>query len=161
MLDRGDLVDPETDRGRRGGPGRDAVGDVGGRPDRLARHDDEPRVEGAVVDGDAVEALADLEIDALPVVLEGDPASVGPQLEARPAEDEGAMRVVLEFLLGVDPAADPDVARRPGRQRPGLADADRPRRGEQAPDPIARSVGPQDEDAGDERDEPGDEGDQG
>ena len=107
-------------RSRTGGvgrrAGRDAVGDVGGGADRFARHDHEPGVERRVVDGDPVEAVADLEADTLAAVLEGDPAAVAPHLETRPAEDERPMRVVLEVVLGVDPAADPDVAR-PGRRR--------------------------------------------
>ena len=44
-----------------------------------------------------------------------DPAVVAAELEARPAEDERAVGVVLELVLGIDPAADPDVAR-PGRR---------------------------------------------
>ena len=46
VLDRRDLVDPQPDRGRRWGPRRDAVGDVGGGPDRFARDDDEARCRG-------------------------------------------------------------------------------------------------------------------
>ena len=113
VLDRRDLLDPQPDRRLRPRPGRDAVGDVGGRADRFARDDDEPDVERRVVDGDRVEALADLERHALPVVLERHPAAVAPELEAGPPEDERAMGVVLELVLGVDPAADLDVARRP------------------------------------------------
>ena len=65
-----------------------------------------------VVDDDPLEAVADLESDALAPVLEGDPAAIATHLEPGPPEDERAVRVVLELVLGVDPAADPDVARR-------------------------------------------------
>ena len=136
VLDRRDLLDPEADRCRRIGPGRDAVGDVGRRADRFAGHDDQPRVERGVIDGDPVETFAHLEVDALAPVLERDPAPVGPQLQARPAKDERTVGVVLELLLGVDPAADPDVAGRPGGQwraprrssPPGVAARRRPTR---------------------------------
>ena len=74
VLDRRDLLDPEPDRGIGRRAGRDAVGDVGGGADRFARHDHEPGVERRVVDDDPLEAVADLERDALPAVLEGDPA---------------------------------------------------------------------------------------
>ena len=81
--------------------------------DRFARHHDEPDIEGGIVDDDPVQAVADLERDAPAVVLEVDPAIVPADLEARPAKDERPVRVVLELVLGVDPAADPDVAWRP------------------------------------------------
>ena len=123
---------------------------------------DQAGVERCVVDRDGVEPLADLEVDPLAAVLERHPAAIGPQLETGPAEDERAMGVVLELVLGVDPAADPDVASGPGRRaRAPRAIVTAPRRRQQPPDPIPRPVGAQDEDTGDERDETGDEGDQG
>ena len=126
VLDRRDLLDPEADRGVGWRAGRDAVGDVGGGADRFAGHDHEPGVEGRVVDGDPVEAVADLELDALAAVLERDPAPIATHLEPGPAEDERPVRVVLELVLGVDPAADPDVAGRAAREAARLGDADRP-----------------------------------
>ena len=56
------------------------------------------------------------------LVLEVDPATVAPELEPRPAKDERPMRVVLELVLGVDPAA------RPGRSAAGPRPAPAPRR---------------------------------
>ena len=74
VLDRRDLLDPEADRGvgRASRPARDPATSAA-VPDRFARDDDEPGVEGGVVDDDPVEAVADLETDPLPAVLEGRP----------------------------------------------------------------------------------------
>ena len=61
VLDRRDLLDQQADRRRRAPSRRDAVGQVGRGPDRFARDDHEPDVERGIVDGDRVEALAELE----------------------------------------------------------------------------------------------------
>ena len=63
-------------------------------------------------------------------------------------------RVILELVVGVDPAGDPDVRRAGPRAAIALASAtvtDRRRR-EQPPDPVRRPEGAQDEPTGDERD---------
>ena len=121
VLDRRDLIDPKADRGGRGGARRDAIGDIRGRPDRFTRDDDQPGIEDAVVDGDRVEAFPDLEVDALAAVLERHPRAVGPELESCAAEDQWPMRLVLELVIGVDPATDPDVPSGPGRKLARLA----------------------------------------
>ena len=56
------------------------VGQVGGGPDRFARHDDEAVVQGVGVDGDPLEALADLERPRLAAVLDRPPAVAVPDL---------------------------------------------------------------------------------
>ena len=78
VLHRRDLLDPQPGRrlGRR--PGRHAIGDVGGRPLRFADDHDEPALERGIVHGDRVEAVADLERDALATIVE-----VGPAARAR------------------------------------------------------------------------------
>ena len=87
-------------------------GDVRGGPDRLARDDDEPGVERGVVDRRSRRGPRGPRTTRSRRSSNDDPRAVGPELEAGPAEDERAMGVVLELVLGVDPAADPDVARR-------------------------------------------------
>ena len=161
MLDRRDLLDAEPDGGLRSGPGRNSIGDVRGGPDRFARHDDEPGVELRVVDDDRLEAVADLESDALAPVLERDPAGVAMQLETGPPEDERAVRVVLELVLGVDTAAHPDVSRGAVRERESLAHTHLRRRGQKTTDTVARPVGAEDQHARRERDDAGDERDEG
>ena len=102
---------------------RHPVGDVGGRPDRFARHDDEPVVERGVVDGDRHRAPRGPRTGR----ARGRPRTTTQsaprrELEPGPAEDERAMGVVLELGLGVDPAADLDVAR-PARRPSARASA--------------------------------------
>jgi hypothetical protein len=70
------------------------------------------------------------------------------------------MVLVLEFVLRVDAALDPDVVGRAGGQRLRFGDADLRCCGEQAAHPIARAVGPEDEDSRGEGDQPGGKGDQ-
>ena len=48
------------------------------------------------------------------------PAATVGELDADPTQHEGAVRVVLELLLGIDPAADRDEPRRSGGQLAGL-----------------------------------------
>ena len=74
VLDRGDVLDAQPDGRGRGRPGRDAVGDVGGGPDRLARHDDEPGVQVGVVDAIDVQPFVDLRTPRPRVVVERAPA---------------------------------------------------------------------------------------
>ena len=111
VLDRGDLFDPQPHRR----VGREVAGPVlhvRRRPDGFAADDDQPAVQRVGVDPDLVQALADLEGDRLAVVLECGPARrTRALLEAGAPVDERTMRVVLEWLLGVDPAVDRDVAR--------------------------------------------------
>src|SRR5580765_380007 len=58
---------------------------------------------------------------------------------------------VLELVLGVDPAVDPDVARATiGGDRQCFGQVDRGRRREQSADPIARSERLEDRDATDD-----------
>ena len=73
MLDRRDLLDQQADRRLGCGPGRHPIDEVGRGPDGFARDDHEPDVERGVVDGDRLEALADLEGHPLPAVLERHP----------------------------------------------------------------------------------------
>ena len=112
MLDRGDLFDAQPYRriGRKvAGP----VQHVRRRPDGFASDDDQPAVQRVRVDPDLVQALVDLEGDRLAVVLECGPARrTRALLKAGAAVNERAVRVVLERLLGVDPARDRDRARR-------------------------------------------------
>ena len=71
------------------------------------------------------------------------------------------MRVVLELLLGIDPAADRDEPRRSGGQLAGLRHRhDRCHR-EEPSDSVIRPECPQDRDADAERDEADDDRDQG
>ena len=99
-------------------------GEVRGPSDRLARHDDQPGIERVDVDRDRVEALVDRERHGLAVVLERPPRPSGPGLEPDPAEDERPVIGVLELVLGVDPAGDPDV--RPVAARGDLVAPPRP-----------------------------------
>ena len=88
------------------------------------------------------QSLVDLERDGLPRVFEGDPAAAAPGLEPGSPEDERAVVEVLELLLGVDPAVDPDVAGPAARRdREGLIEADRRGRGQQPADPETRAEG--------------------
>ena len=119
MLDGRHLLDPQADRACRAPcrPGTRSGTSAAG-PDRLPRDDDEAVVEIASWSmAMRVEALADLEGDGLAcssTVRQPLPCA---RPGSGPAQDERAVRVVLELVLGVDPAADPDVARRPGGQR--------------------------------------------
>ena len=79
--------------------------------DGFARDDDEPDVERGVVDGDRVEALADLERRPAPGRPRTTTHPSRPDLQTGPPEDERAVGVVLELVLGIDPSADLDVAR--------------------------------------------------
>ena len=135
-------------------PLRDAVRHVGGEPDRLARDHDQPGIERVDVDPDRIEALVHGEGDGLTVILEWAPRAARAGLEADPAEDEGAMVGILELVVGIDPARDPDVGSAPGgSDRVGLCHGDHGRGREQAPDPVRRPERAQDETAGDESDE--------
>ena len=116
VLDRRQLLDPQAQRDIRRRAGRDAVGRVGRRPDGLARDDDEPVRDRVVVDGDPVETLAHLEVHGLSLLVDRRPAATVGELDADPSQHEGAVRVVLELLLGIDPAADRDEPRRSGGQ---------------------------------------------
>ena len=127
-------------------PAGHAVGDVGRGPDRFARDDDEARVERGVVDGDRVEALADLERHALAAVLERRPS----RRRAGPGAASGGRRAADARRPRSRPRR--RSGRRPGRSAAGpsasaarLGDADLGRRGEQAPDAVARAVRAQDE----------------
>jgi hypothetical protein len=141
VLDVGDELDHD--------PRRQGVIDVVGCPlaevadhaDRLAGYDDQPRIEGIGVDGDGVEALADLERDRLPDLVEVTPIAALPGLQPGPPEDEGAVIDVLEVGLAVEAARDADECRgaAPG-DLDGLGDADRASRGEEPADPEARAV---------------------
>ena len=125
VLDRGDVLHAEPDRCHRGGPGRDPVGDVGRGPDGFAWHDDQPGIEVGVVDADRVEPFVDLERYGFAPIVERAPARSIAELEPGPAEDERAVGVVLEVGLGIDPAGQPDVARRAARAGEGDALGDR------------------------------------
>jgi hypothetical protein len=127
---------------------------------RPSRHHDEPHVECRIVDVDSVEAVADRERDALPAILERDPALIASQLQAGPPEDERAMGVVLELVLGVDPPTHADVAGRAKGQASGLRDRDLGGRCQESSDPVSRAVGPEDQDTRRERDETGDDRDE-
>ena len=60
---------------------------------------------------------------------------------------------VLELVLGVDPAFDPDVPWDAGRgDRDRVCDRDPRRRGEPASHPVARAEGAQEENPGEHRD---------
>ena len=84
------------------------------RPTRAGRR--RARCRARVVDDDRVEALADLEADRAPGCPRRSPSpSLAADLEARPAEDQRPVGVVLELVLGVDPAV------RPGRSAAGPA----------------------------------------
>ena len=101
-----------------GGPGRDAVGDVGRGADRFARDDDEPGVERGVVDGDPVEAVADLERDPLAAVLEGRPSASSRRTWRRVRrKTSGRWASSSNSSSASIRPADPDVARRTGGQR--------------------------------------------
>ena len=106
------------------GARRDAVGDVGGGPDRFTRDDDQPRVEVGVIDDDPVEAVADLEPDPLAAVLERDPAArrvgAGVASGGRRAADARRPRIRPRNRSGLDP----NVARPAVGQAPRLRDAD-------------------------------------
>ncbi len=72
------------------------------------------------------------------------------------------MGIVLELVLGIDPSVDLDVARpAAGRERSCLGHADLGRGGEQPADAVAGAERLQDEDARGERDEAGDQRDEG
>src|SRR6185437_680252 len=75
----------------------------------------------------------------------------GPRLETRPPEDERSMVSVLELLVGVDAAVDPDV---PAATRRGdlerLGDGHLRGRGQQSSDAVPRSERPEDGSAEDE-----------
>ena len=114
--------------------------------------DDEAVIERAGVDGDAVQALADLERDDLAMLIDRAPPVAVADLHAGAAQDERAMRVVLELVLRVDPTADPDVARRPASQPSSFADRDERGGREQTTDPVARTVAAQDRDPDAKRD---------
>src|SRR4029078_10828765 len=117
---------------------------VGGRAARLARADDEPGIQRCVVNADRVEALADFEPDGLSLILEHPPVAAGPRLETRPPEDERSMVSVLELLVGVDAAVDPDV---PAATRRGdlerLGDGHLRGRGQQSSDAVTRAERPE------------------
>ena len=80
--------------------------------------------------------------------------ATGAGLETDAAEHERAVIGVLELVLGVDPAGDPDVRAPAGRgDLVRLGDRHRGRRREQPADPEGSAEGAQDEAAGDEGDE--------
>ena len=109
MVDRREQLDPQA-RGRlRRRAGRDAIREVRRRPHRLALHHHEAAVERTAVHGDPVHPLADLERDHLALVLECLPAAAAAELQPGAAKHERPVGVVLERLLGVDPAEHPDV----------------------------------------------------
>ena len=128
VLDRRDLLDPQPDRRRRAAvPAGTRSATSAAVPTDSRGTTTRPASSAASSTTIAVEAVADLERHAPRGRPRTDPAAVRvAELEARPAEDERPMGVVLELVLGVDPAADPDVARparRPSATR--LGDADR------------------------------------
>jgi hypothetical protein len=94
-----------------------------------------------------------LEVDRPAVVLERDPAPAVAALEADAAEDERAVGVVLELVVRVDSAADPDVTGRAGGEGDRLRDRDVRRRREQASDAKARTKRPENGDPCTEQDE--------
>ena len=104
-----------------------------------------------MVDGDRVDTLAELEVDCSRVLVDGHPRRAASQLDPGSSKDERAVRIVLELVLGVDPPADRDVARRTGGELPGLGHADRRRGRQQPPDPVARPEAAQHEHPGPER----------
>ena len=111
--------------------------------------DDEARGQPGSVDRQRGQPLADLERHGLDVLLEDRPAAAPAGLEPAASEDERALVLVGEVGLAVDPAVDPDVARRPrGRQALGVLDRRDRRRGQQPPDPVGRSERSQDEGPG-------------
>jgi hypothetical protein len=80
------------------GPGRDAIRHVGRRALGFANDDDEPDVQCRVIDGDRVEALADLEGNTFQAVVEVRPAGSAAQLQPGAAEDQRPMGVVLKSV---------------------------------------------------------------
>ena len=136
MLDRRHLLDPISDHGVWGSSGRHAVGHLGRRPDRLAREHDEALGETRSVDRQGAEAFADLERDALDVVLEDGPAVPVTGLETPAAVDERALVLVREVLCAVEATVDPQIALPPTEgDRLGLLDRGPRGARQQAADP--------------------------
>ena len=153
MLDGRDLLDAEPHGGVRRRARGDPVRSVGGLPHRLARDDDEASVERGMVDGDRLEAVAQLEIDGGGVLVDGHPVRAASQLDPGAAQDERAVGVILELVLGVDAPPDRDVACRAAGQVARLGHADRRGRCQESPDPVARAEAAQHERPRPERDE--------
>ena len=152
MLDGRHLVDAGTDRRVGCDAVRRAIRHVGSPADRFARNHDQAGVEGVDVDTDRVEALVHDKRHGPAMILERSPGSAGSHLEANPPKHERSVGVVLEFVVGIDPAGDPDVGRSAlGRNGVCLGDRDLRRGGEQPPDPVRGPERAQDQAAGDER----------
>ena len=136
MLNRRNLLDPHPRRRRTGRSGRNVVGDLARRAGRFARQNDEPLVKGGMVDGDAVQALSDLERHRVQLILDRFPAPTAPQLQAPPPVDKRPIVLVGNPRESRRPSTlhVADVSSRASRHR--LGDRDPRRCGEQTADAI-------------------------
>jgi len=87
-----------------------------------------------MVDGDAVQAFAQLEVDCLALFVDRPPATPAAELHPDTSQHQRSMGLVLEFVGGVDATLDRDIARRPIGERPGLGDRHHRRDGEDLSD---------------------------
>jgi hypothetical protein len=78
VLDRRHLVDPEAKRCRRRRAGGGAVRCIGDGADGLPGQHDETVIDRGLIDRDRIEALADLEVDCLALLVDGRPSAAIP-----------------------------------------------------------------------------------
>ena len=146
------------------GSGRPARlrGRFGRRADRLADQRHEADVEDGLIHVDLVDTLANAERDGVALLVEDPPACAAPGFQAPAAQHEGAMVLVRELGVGVEPPVHPHVARGAGRrERAGLRDRHAGRDGEEAAHAHPRAVRAEEEAAGGDRGEAGDDHDEG
>ncbi len=160
------LLDPEPDHGARGEGGADVrrQGFPGllRRADGLPDQGHEPDIQGAGVDVDLVDALADPEGHGLQALVEKAPVATPARLQAAPPEDERTLVLVGELVVGIEPAVHPHVAPTTrNRERSRRFHPDRGRDGEEPADAHAGPVGAQEKRADRDRDKTGGDHDEG